>query len=103
MLLREFFIDQISLSNEELEEKQVWARRGKEVVRKYRCQGGRRNGRIVAKMQQCYAAPDAKKRARMKIMKAKLGSRIAKKTKRTKRVNPASVRVQRLNKMSKRK
>lgn len=96
MLLREFFVDQI-------DEKQVWARRGKEVVRKYRCQGGRRDGRIVAKMSQCYAAPDAKKRARLKVMKARLGSRLAKKTKRTKRINPASIRVQRLNKMSRSK
>jgi hypothetical protein len=102
MLLREFF-NQPASSDDNLEEKQVWARRGKEVVRKYRCQGGRRNGRIVAKMAQCYAAPDAKKRARLKVMKAKLGSRIAKKTKRTKRINPASIRVQRLNKMQKRK
>jgi len=98
MLLRELYTDLTSI-----DEKQVWARRGKEVVRKYRCHGGRRHGRIVAKMAQCYAAPDAKKRARMKIMKAKLGARIAKKTKRTKRTNPASIRVNRLNKMAKRK
>ena len=86
MLLRDLFTT-------ELDENQVWARAGKKVVRKYRCSGGRRNGRIVAKMSQCYAAPDAKKRARMKIMKAKLGTRIAKKTKRTKRTNPASIRL----------
>ena len=98
MLLRELYTEPDSI-----EEKQVWARRGKNVVRKYRCSGGRRNGRIVAKMSQCYAAPDAKKRARMKIMKAKLGSRIDKKTKRTKRTNPASIRVSRLNKMARRK
>ena len=36
MLLREFFIDPI----EDLEEKQVWARTGKKVVRKYRCTSG---------------------------------------------------------------
>lgn len=95
MLLREL--------TQSIDEKQVWARRGKQVVRKYRCQGGRRHGRIVAKMQQCYAAPDPKKRARLKIMKAKLGSRLAKKTKRTKRINPASVRVQRMNKAARSK
>jgi hypothetical protein len=93
MLLREFFIDQI-------DEKQVWARRGKKVVRKYRCVGGRRNGRVVAKMSQCYAAPDPKKRTRLKIMKARMGTRLAKKSKRTKRINPASRRVQQLNKRS---
>lgn len=90
MLLREL--------TQSIDEKQVWARRGKKVVRKYRCQGGRRNGRVVAKVQQCYAAPDPKKRTRLKIMKARLGTRLAKKTKRTKRINPASIRVQRLNK-----
>lgn len=94
MLLREL--------TQSIDEKQVWARRGKKVVRKYRCSGGRRHGRVVAKMSQCYAAPDPKKRTRLKIMKARLGPRLAKKTKRTKRVNPASVRVQRLNKMTRR-
>ena len=94
MLLREFFIDQI-------DEKQVWARSGKKVVRKYRCVGGRRHGRVVSKVAQCYAAPDIKKRTRLKITKARLGNRLAKKTKRTKRINPASRRVQAMNKAAK--
>jgi hypothetical protein len=96
MLIREFFNDQI-------DEKQVWARSGKKVVRKYRCVGGRRNGRVVAKMQQCFAAPDLKKSKRLKVMKARLGPRLAKKTKRTKRINPASRRVQQMNKAARRK
>jgi len=92
MLLREFFIDQ-------LEEKQVWARSGKnKVVRKYRCSGGRRHGRVVANMAQCFAAPDLKKSKTMKVMKARLGPRLAKKIKRTKRINPASKRVASMNK-----
>ena len=91
MLLREFFIDQ-------LDEKQVWARTGKKVVRKYRCTGGRRHGRVVSNIAQCYAAPDIKKRTRLKITKARLGNRLAKKTKRTKRVNPASRLARSLNK-----
>ena len=94
MLLREFFIDQI-------DEKQVWARSGKKVVRKYRCTGGRRHGRVVSNVTQCYAAPDIKKRTRLKITKARLGSRLGKKSKRTKRVNPASRRVQAMNKAAK--
>tara|TARA_B110000503_G_scaffold43763_1_gene71614 strand:- start:592 stop:897 length:306 start_codon:yes stop_codon:yes gene_type:complete len=98
MLLREFFIDPI----EELDESQVWARSGKKVVRKYRCTGGHRNGRIVAKMAQCFAAPDVKKRAQLKRTKAKFGARMARKSKKTKRVNPASVRVQRMNKNTRR-
>lgn len=94
MLLREL--------TSSLDEKQVWARRGKKVVRKYRCVGGRRDGKVVAKMGQCYAAPDLKKRTRLHIMKARLGNRLFKKSKRTKRINPASRRVQALNKMSRR-
>ena len=90
MLLRELTLP--------IEEKQIWARRGKQVVRKYRCSGGRRHGRIVAKMQQCFAAPDLGKSKRMKVMKARLGPRLAKKIKRTKKINPASRRVQQLNK-----
>jgi len=95
MLLREFFIDQI-------EEKQVWARSGKKVVRKYRCMGGRRHGRVVANLAQCFAAPDIAKSRRLKVTKAKLGPRLARKTKRTKKINPASRRVQSLNKASRR-
>ena len=96
MLLREFFNDQI-------DEKQVWARSGQKVVRKYRCQGGRRNGRIVAKMSQCYAAPDLKKSKTLRVTKARLGPRLAKKSKRTKRINPASRRVQSMNKSARRR
>ena len=91
MLLREFFDTQ-------LDESQVWARSGKKVVRKYRCSGGSRKGRVVSKMSQCFAAPDVKKRQLLKKTKARLGKRIARKAKRTKRINPASRRVQSLNK-----
>jgi len=90
MLLREFFNDQI-------DEKQIWARSGKNVVRKYRCQGGLRNGRIVATAAQCFAAPNIKKRVAMKKLKARMGRRLTKKAQRTKRINPASRRVQMMN------
>ena len=63
MLLRDL------ITPEEIDETQVWARSGKKVVRKYRCSGGHRKGRIVAKMAQCFAAPDMKKRAQMKRTK----------------------------------
>ena len=84
--------------NESLEEKQIWARSGQKVVRKYRCTAGIRKGRIVAQMAQCFAAPDLKKRFSLKRTKARLGGRMVRKAKRTKRVNPASRRVQALNK-----
>jgi hypothetical protein len=83
-----------------LDEKQIWARRGKSVVRKYRCTSGVRKGRIVAKMQQCFAAPDLKKRFKLKQTKARLGPKMARKARRTKKFNPASRRVQSLNKAS---
>lgn len=90
MLLREL--------TSSLDEKRVWAKSGKKVVRKYRCSGGRRHGRVVSKIQQCFAAPDMKKRFTLKKTKARLGGRMARKARKTKRVNPASRRVQALNK-----
>ena len=98
MLLREFFIDPI----EDLEEKQVWARTGKKVVRKYRCTSGSRKNRIVAKIAQCFAAPNVKARAQMKRTRAKFGARMARKARKTKRVNPASRRVQMMNRAGRR-
>ena len=84
-------------STEDLEEAQTWARSGTKVVRKYRCSGGPRKNRIVSKMAQCFAAPDIKKRMQFKMTKARLGSRMIRKAKKTKRINPASKRVQALN------
>ena len=92
MLLREFFID------ENLEEAQTWARSGKKVVRKYRCTTGRRKGRVVSKMSQCYAPLDIKQSVRFKQSKRKLGNRMSRKARRTKRTNPASKRLKQLNK-----
>ena len=94
MLLRELYIDPIE---DDLEEGQTWARSGKKVVRKYRCTSGPRRNRIVAKMSQCFAAPDPKKRMQMKKTRARLGSRMMRKARKTKRINPASKRVQALN------
>lgn len=91
MLLREIF-------EQPLDEKQVWARSGQKVVRKYRCAGGPRKGRVVAEPAQCFASFDIKKRATLKRTKARLGMRMSKRAKKTKRINPASRRVQALNK-----
>tara|TARA_R110000851_G_scaffold70389_1_gene156999 strand:+ start:5907 stop:6194 length:288 start_codon:yes stop_codon:yes gene_type:complete len=88
---------------ENITEKQVWARSGKKVVRKYRCSGGKRHGRIVSSPAACFAAPDIKKRMSLKRTKARLGKRMIRKAKRTKRMNPASRRVQSMNKSSKRR
>lgn len=86
-----------------LDEKQIWARRGNKVVRKYRCTSGSRKNRIVAKPAQCFAAPDVKKRVKMKQTKARLGSRMVRKARKTKKYNPASRRVQALNKSGRRR
>jgi len=85
---------------ESLDEKQVWARSGMKVVRKYRCSAGSRKGRIVKEPSQCFRAPDIKKRIKLKQTKARLGARMARKAKRTKKFNPASRRVQSMNKSS---
>lgn len=84
----------------EITEAMAWAKRGNTVVRKFRCSSGRRKGRIVAKPAQCFAAPDIQKRIKLKMTKMRLGSRMVRKSKRTKRVNPASKRVAALNRSS---
>lgn len=80
-----------------INERQVWAKSGSKVVRKYRCMTGKRKGRVVKQPSQCFAAPDIKKRILLKKTKARLGSRMARKAKRTKRTNPASKRVAQMN------
>jgi hypothetical protein len=96
MLLREFFN-----TTAQIDEKQVWARSGSKTVRKFRCSAGPRKGRVVAQMSQCFAAPDIKKRVTLKRTKARLGKKMARKARRTKRINPASRRVAALNKVRK--
>ena len=76
-----------------IDEKQVWGRKGKTLVRKYRCMSGNRKNRIVATPAQCFAPMDVKKRAVMKRTIARLSNRMARKAKRTKRTNPASIRL----------
>lgn len=85
MLLRDLF------------EKQVWAKRGSKVVRKYRCTSGPRKGRTVTDLGQCYAAPDVAKRNRLKLTKARLGAKMARKARKTKRTSGASIAVRNLN------
>lgn len=86
MLLRELFAP--------IEEKQIWGRRGTKLVRKYRCtSSGHRKNRIVATPAQCFAPIDTKKRAVMKRTRARLSAKMARRAKRTKRTNPASIRL----------
>ncbi len=81
----------------------IWARKGSKLTRKYRCVVGQRAGRIVSKPGACSAPIDIKKRLTLKRTKAKMGKRMARKAQRTKKFNPASRALKRLNKPRKRK
>jgi len=86
------------LINEIISEKQVWARSGSTLKRKYRCSGGKRHGRVVSSPAQCYQPIDMQKKLQLKKTKAKLGKKLYKKAQKTKRVNPLSKKMQTLNK-----
>ena len=58
---------------------------------------GQRRGRIVSKPGQCSAPINLKARLTLKKTKARMGKRMARKAQRTKRFNPASKALKRLN------
>ena len=99
MLLSELF-DYNDDKKETLTEgpKIAWARIGDKVVKKYRCSGGTRQGRIVSDPTQCNKPINLKKRLKFRQTKLAKGTRMARKARRTKRRNPASLRIQRMNK-----
>mgnify|MGYP003125870661 FL=1 len=80
-----------------MEAKMVWAKRGKKIVRKVRCTSGPRKGRMVSNAGQCSKPINLKKRMTLKKTRAKMGRRMARKAARTKRRNPISKRVAKLN------
>lgn len=99
MLLSEIFdYDLLEKDNVTEGAKIAWARVGNKVVKKYRCSGGIRQGRIVSNPTQCNKPIDLKKRLKFRQTKLAKGSRMARKARRTKRRNPASLRIQRMNK-----
>ena len=81
-----------------IEAKLVCARKGKSLTRKFRCTVGKRKGRVVSNPSQCNAPIDLKKRFTLRKTKAMKGARMARKARRTKKFNPASKMVQKLNK-----
>ena len=81
-----------------IEAQLVWARKGNQLTRKYRCTVGQRAGRLVSKPGQCSAPIDIKKRMTLKRTKAKFGKKMARKAQKTKKFNPASKALKRLNK-----
>ena len=80
------------------EAKLVYARKGRQIVRKYRCSSGRLKGKTVSTPTACFKPVDIKKRFTLARTKAKLGSRLKRKAAITRRMNPASRRLKTLNK-----
>jgi hypothetical protein len=82
------------------EHRMVWKRNSKtgKVSLKWRCETGPRAGRTVPDVKDCSAAPDIAQAQRLKKTRARTKLRQARRTKRTKRVSPASRLIQRLNK-----
>ena len=75
----------------------IFGRKGTKVVKKYRCTFGRKKARIVSNPSVCGAPLDIKKRFTLKKTRARMGQRIVRKALRTKRFNPASRRVAKMN------
>jgi hypothetical protein len=75
----------------------AYAKSGNKTVRKYRCTTGPRKGRIVAKAATCNAPINVRAKQTMKRTRARTKSQTAAKTRRTKRTNPTSKRVARIN------
>ena len=96
----EEFVDPIEI--EDLKEhKMIWSRSGDKLKLKYRCASGPKAGRIVPDPSACAAPKDLAKAAQMKRTRATTKVRAARKSKKTKRVNPASKILARLNALTK--
>lgn len=77
---------------------QIWSRKGNKLARKYRCTTGSRKGRIVSKPSTCTAPKNLKRSTALKKTRKLKASKIAIKSSRTKKTNPVSKKVARLNK-----
>jgi len=80
----------------------IWRRKGNKVVRGYRCTSGRKQGRIVSSPGVCGGKTDIKKKMRMKKTIMQKGARMRRKALKTKRKNPVSKRLQKMNKAARR-
>ena len=76
----------------------VWSRTGGKQTRKFRCLHGARKGQVRASPAACNAPINVKKSVGLKTTKAKRGGQIKVKSAISRRVNPASKRLTRLNK-----
>lgn len=75
----------------------IFGKKGNKTVRKYRCTSGSRKGRIVAKPSTCTAPKNAKAAQTLKKTRRSKGKTLDLKRSRTKRTNPASRKLARLN------
>lgn len=99
MQLNELFDDD---DNEPLvEAKLAWRRRGGKTIKAYRCTTGPRKGKLVSDLSQCVAPRDVNKANRLKHTKAKYGTKLARKARKTKKFNPAAKKTARINKARK--
>jgi|TARA_R110000764_G_C10927246_1_gene374597 hypothetical protein len=92
MLLRDLYNDTIQEGVTT-----IFGKTGNKTVRKYRCTSGTRKGRIVAKPATCNAPKNMKASNTLKKTRRSKGKTISIKSTRTKRTNPASQRLKRLN------
>ena len=79
----------------------VWSRTGGKQTRKYRCTHGHRKGRVMSSPAACNAPINVKKSVGLSTLKSKRGKTMANQSKITRRTNPASMRLPRLNKPKK--
>lgn len=91
-------ISEIILETAITENRVVWRKSGNRIVKGIRCSGGPRRGRVVSTSAQCSGPIDIKKKFQLKKTKSKMGQRMARKARRSKRVNPTSKRLARMNK-----
>lgn len=77
---------------------QIFGRRGGKLVRKYRCTSGQKKGRIVAKPQTCNTPIKVGKSVGIKKARSRKSPLIKIRSRYTKKVNPRSKSLTRLNK-----
>ena len=81
----------------------AWGKTGGTPSLKYRCTTGPRKGQVRASAAACMAPINIKKSATLKHTRKAKGSSIAVKTAKTKRTNPGSKRIARMNAGTRRK
>ena len=84
------------------EHEMIWSRSGGQLKLKWRCTVGPKAGRISPTIKGCSTPVDTAKKRTMSLTRAKTAPAQARRTKRTKAVNPRSKTLTRLNKPKRR-